>query len=761
MSIIEAFQHLGKQKKIEQADVFVALTIEDTYLQGVSFTLTDEGGPHITGIATELHDVIPSWEERIISADKILSKLNIGEEGVLNNLLFGFGEAFVSDEGDIEKEVKPHLRDLTTKLALKPIGFVPVVTALTHFLKKTEGVPASAIIVLVQKNTFDVVISRVGRIAGKARIDRSGEPGKDIETVLRKESGDEVLPSRIILVGVDTPLLSEVKSLLLTYQWAGTSNFLHYPRVDIFEQDNIGKAVSFAGAAELTKTVEFPVQTPVTSEQEQKIEEPTPVAVVQKEEVVDNDLESEEDLIEEQQEEEGRTSHMVIVQPENLGFQKSTYDIHAPEKVENFISDNLKTQHGSTEEERAFMRPKGSGIFDKVRGLVPPLSGVFSKFRNPRFAKIGIGIALIAIVLIGGFIIFSQNGRAAVTISILPVALAANTPVTIDPNAQVLDESKKIIQGKKVETSVTGEKTVPTTGKKKIGDPAKGTITIFNKSETNSYSLKKGTVVSSGTIQFTLDADVSIASATSSIGSSTYGKSDVSVTASAVGEEGNIGSGKEFNMKDYPTSVMVGRNDQPFTGGVSRQVTVVSRADTDGLVKALSDELVEQSKAELAGKVSGRERLIDATIKTVVTEKTFVEELDQEAKELHGKVTVTISAISYDEDQIQKILSGMITDDIPEGYRVEEAKTVTTIGKVTVAKDGKISASADIAASSVPAIEESDIKKNISGKTIEEAQSFLRSIRGVAGVEFGFEKSVQKNRLPKNVENIQVIIVTQ
>ena len=104
-------------------------------------------------------------------------------------------------------------------------------------------------------------------------------------------------------------------------------------------------------------------------------------------------------------------------------------------------------------------------------------------------------------------------------------------------------------------------------------------------------------------ISFSLDEEVKIASASESIGSITFGKKDAAITAINIGTEGNIAASSEFSVKDISPTSVSGRNDAALTGGVSREVTVVSRADYDGAVKTLTDEIVSKAKAQLLAEV--------------------------------------------------------------------------------------------------------------------------------------------------------------
>ena len=64
------------------------------------------------------------------------------------------------------------------------------------------------------------------------------------------------------------------------------------------------------------------------------------------------------------------------------------------------------------------------------------------------------------------------------------------------------------VDQKTIDVSVTDS--IPTTGKKVIGDKARGEIVIFNKQD-KSQKINKGTLINSGNLKFVLSNDVQIA----------------------------------------------------------------------------------------------------------------------------------------------------------------------------------------------------------------------------------------------------------
>jgi len=185
-------------------------------------------------------------------------------------------------------------------------------------------------------------------------------------------------------------------------------------------------------------------------------------------------------------------------------------------------------------------------------------------------------------------------------------------------------------------------------------------------------------------------------------------------------------------------------------------VTVVSRADYDAFVKDASADLIDKAKQELTAAVGGTEKLIDETIKTTVTEKTFAQEIDQETNQLSGKLTITVSGTSYNEDDLKTLLKAFIVGDIPTGYTLADERTKVAISNVKVAKDGKITASVKITGDAVPTLNLGDIQKKLAGKKLIDVESYLRGLPGVAGVEVGFRTSFGKSRLPINAKNISI-----
>lgn len=789
MNLPDQFQHLFHQKK-ETKETYLSLAFLHSFVVASAWTIGEEHD--LTTLACESLPIKDtSWEAKLDASDAVITRIEEKMPQInLSQVVFGFSAEFLTEEGDIQKSIRPDLKKLTTMLELKPAGFVGIDAAIIFQLKHDEGVPPSAIMLYIHDSEIAVSLYRVGTIVGSREIKAGEFVVQDVEDAIKSFSDVEILPSRMILYGQDDDTLQTLKSKLLMHQWPSRANFLHYPKIDIMTLPDIAHAVTMAGASELTSVIptedhdmtdeqdssdeEISVATPSTitvtedvmhaeetelADENEKTEEKEEVplyAMAHEEKMKDTEKEDTEHADDEETSKEEHVAfsqhdmNVIPVSPDVVGFHQQGVRVTAQERYEPEEVPKKKFSLPIT----PFVTAIGDRIQD-IKGMMAhghPEGSV-----TPRIPIIPIVIILLLIIGgVAGYMWFIPH--ATVTLSVIQKTIDKQQSATISTTATAVDGAKFIIPGKKQEKSVSGEKTLAVTGKKRIGDPARGTVTLYNK-DTATVTLKKGAVIASGSLQFTLDADVSIASASESIGSITFGKADAAVTASSIGEEGNLPSGTEFSVKTYAVSDLVARNDAAFAGGKSRQATVVTRADQDALVKALSDELVTQAKTDLSTSVAGGEKLIDQTVTTTVTSKTFTEELDQETNQLHGKITITVSGISYSENDVKQLLLSLASQEVPAGYVVNEGRTTTTVDNPVVKKDGTITALAKIHLSSIPSIDAKKFQAQLAGKSIVQAEGIIKATQGIGSAEFTFKPSGKKSKLPINAANITVEVV--
>lgn len=716
------------EKHSEKKELFVSLLLFPDGVVGSLWQVGEKGESETRATASQTA-ANDSWEDRTEAADTVLATLE-EKAGTtdFHKVTLGLPARYLTESGEITKEVRGHIKKITEVLELAPMGFVPIHQALIYTLKKQEGVPPSAILIGVDRQTVTVAVYKVGNLVGIAQIERGNETALQIEEALKHFQDLEVLPSRMLLYGASRELCEEVKGELLQHPWPTRANFLHFPKIERVSEEQLAAAVSLAGASELGVAIgEEEITSPVEEE-----------------------------------------ANVEIVTPEELGFRREDV-IEKPSAVSRQSSDKTEEEQEIATSSLDKLGAPRDDKFPRVFPIKMPKVTIpkLPPITLPRVSiplRGGVGVLAGGIIVALGFIgfLYWKLPSAVVTIYEIPKSFSDTADVVIDPTATVVDPANHIIPAKLQETSVSGEKTMPVTGKKEVGDPAKGAVVIYNKSLTG-RTFKKGSVLVANALRFTLDSDVSVASASESLasGSITFGKATGSITAEAIGVKGNLPAATEFAFKDIATGIAVARNDQALAGGTSREVTVVSRSDMDNFVKAMTKELVDKAKAGLVSGVSGSDVLIDETVTTEVAEKQFTEELDQETTELHGKLTITISGISYSKNDAAKLFEERVSGQLAQGYQLVANRTTVTLSGVQVKKDGKVSAKALASAIAMPTVEIPDIQRALAGKKLTAAQEYLRGIAGIGSAGFDFRWTLGRNRLPINPKNISVTVAIQ
>lgn len=746
MKLPDAFnQFLRKTPESEEA--YLSLVLEAGAVQAAVWTLPSGKKPRIGEAATERVET-SSWEKRLEACDRAIARLAEKEgRDDFEKVVLGLPAYYLTPDDDIEHDVRAYIKTLTEELELTPIGFVPIHQAIVHEIRQEEGVPPSVILLEVGPGKTEMILYKVGAIVGKVGI-ANDDLVPELERALKGFKELEVLPSRILLYGSIQETLEGYKRDLLKHPWPTRANFLHYPKIEILPLLTLAGAVSLAGASELATQVGEEVATQATQatpaiqeEQQKNIEETLPVEeATSGEEEEGETLEQEERVVE-------ADENVVEVTPETLGFRRDVDILEKP----------LEGEEEREKEEKK----------DKKKELIETLSQFVSGVKFPRFHGIALsrtGLIFLAVLIIllggGGWLSYWVLPKVNITILQAPKVVSESATVTVNPTATVVDAATKTVPGRKQEKTVSGGKTIAVTGKKDMGDPAKGTVTVYNKS-LSSKQLKKGAVLTAGLLSFRLDSDISVASKSVSLarGEETYGQTNAAVTAVTLGPNSNIGPGKEFTFKDFSPEIVTAWNEKVFAGGTSKVVTVVSRADYDALVADLTRDLIEKAKAELAGSVGGRERLIDETVKTTVTQKKFDQELDQESDKLHGSITVTISGISYSEEDIVSLFANLVVASVPAGYTLGKSGERVNATNMQVKKDGSIGLTVQYQGQALPTFDLLAIKSKLAGKSFIQAQEELKAITGVGGVEIGkVTRSLWGQNLPVNASNISISV---
>lgn len=759
-------EKLGSSQK-EKKEFLWALLVWDDGIKSAIWTV-DEGKTKVVAL-----DSFCRWEGKdgkglTEVVDKSFATCaqtfeGLGEEP--EKVIFGLPESWTQDE-NIKKDRQALLQEVCRALEVTPVGFVSTFDAICHHLKKIEGIPLSAILIRPSSQKVLVAVSQVGKILNVEEVASSGDIAADTcEGLLR--FGIEVLPSRILVFNSGD--MEEARQNLTAFHWeaerAGHRKlpFLHFPKIEVLPADFDINAVCLAGGTEVAKSLGFTV----VPEEEKK--------PVSKEEVVVPRQEKPS------QEEE--TPEEVAIPEADLGFVRGE-DVLLKAAVEEKVEEEIKPEEvvketPEEEGEEVSPLPKGEPEVEEIPpeqegkrrfpGFLFSFSALAEKLSQVSLpslpaGRILIGVTMAILLIFGGAFLWFiwYFPKASVAIFVSPKTLEEEIRLTVDPTAEVVDEKEHVLPGLLVETEESGQKEKETTGQKTVGEPAKGEVTVFNRTSAPEVFDKGTILIGPGGLKFTLERDVAVASKTPDLesGVDKWGEAKVEVKAQEIGGQYNLASQSQFTLKDFPSSSFLAKNENAFTGGTSRQIQAVSEEDRKNLLDQLTSELEEKGKDSLLAYVPEGQKLIENSSSSQVAEEDFSHEAGDEAKSLSCKVKVKVSALSYNEEDFLKIAQKALEEKIPENYELRKEEVEARFEKKEKAADGSFRFRVLVKADLLPKLDTSEISGKIKGKRPVFAREYFASFPGFVDAEISLRPRLPSflQFLPRSKEKIEIEI---
>ena len=731
------FDYLSKflptQKKHIQAEYYFGLNIKHGLVTGSIWGIDGNKVRIISFVDRKYHegeDISENSHALVEAANIALDEALADFQPEPEKILFGVPDSWLQDE-ELKAKYAKVLKSLTRDLDVIPLAYVSTTHAICHLLQRQEGVPTTAILIEVS-DALSVSVVKAGKVLGTKEVKRGEHLPHDIEKALMTFGDIEVLPAKMIVFGKGE--MTRFKEDMVSFNWMGQLPFLHLPKIESLEEDISIKALSFAGASEINPHVHLEHQTvPVEPAHHHTKKLP---------------------------------DHHDNLRPaahnksEALAFVEG--DINDKRPVRQPIPDDDGSVEYAVETYEKPMHQKPVPFkAGPLEGLSP--AGLLPKsFPNPAKLLGGLGFTLIIplVILIALAAAYVLLPKATVTVFVDPKILERETQIVADPEITTMDEANKQIAGKIVETTVDGTSKAPATGKKKIGEPAKGTVVLYNKTS-GPKTFSQGTVLTGpDNLSFALDTSVTVASQSAVEGGISFGKGTANATASTIGPEGNLAAGKDLTIKGSSTDQFSAKVDSAFSGGVSKDVTVVTSDDQKKLLASLTSELKKKASEEVQGKLTGDMKILEETFTEKVIKQAFSKNVGDQASEFSLTLNVNLKGTAYSDTDLKTIVGKLVETNVPEGYDLDLTRTETQATVSKVEKDGKIIFTAKFKAKLMPKLDLSQIKSDLTFKTPTQVEDLLKAKESVIGADIKVTPELPGPllRLPLLPQNINLEI---
>ncbi len=294
----------------------------------------------------------------------------------------------------------------------------------------------------------------------------------------------------------------------------------------------------------------------------------------------------------------------------------------------------------------------------------------------------------------------------------------------------------------------------PTTGKRKIGEKAKGEITIHNFDDKEKI-FTKGTVVETDGIKFILEEDVKVASSslTSDASAKLPGKNKVKVVAVEIGEEGNIDKGERFKIADLSQTLYFAINETHFSGGSEKEVRTVAKKDIEDLQGIVLEKAKEKVKEQTKKKLKKDQKVIDSLTEFSLKEINFSKEVGEEGEKIDITAKIGSTYYFYQNTQLINLIKKSLKEKTPRDYWIPDDKINYQLKKITK-NENKINVMVSVKAKILKII------NKIIGKNKDSIEKILKDDFQTAGFEINIKPEFLffKNRLPLFKKNIELRI---
>lgn len=710
-------------KKNTTSDSYFGLFLRGDSAVGFIFQISDG---QVELVAKEICKFSNGWESVVDDIDELLAVLeNETNIHVDKTIFFVYSYFIDQDTQEIREPYKGIMKKIAKELDLKPLGFIEAHESVKDMIEKRDASPLNGVIIEMDQQHMSIYIYKGGKMIHSDSSARTDSTTDDLHELFNRKKEQYLLPSKVIVYG--TSHIEKEARLIKEHPW-DEDIFIQTPRVQMLKGEELLTGLSNTFMLQLERDLE-----PEALEEEQPDDELAAAMATEPEEEKPARKKAAKPAIEDDGEPD---------EAARMGF---------------VIGEDV-TEHSEV---------KPSKKSDKKSGFtLPSFTAMLPKFsfptgatsKAPRVGGVGNG-AMKRNIIIGVFAILILAGAGTAeyflhkaTIDITLPADTISEDVSLSASSGGGDGGFTI---DKKSVNVTIEDKLATSGEREVGEKAKGTV-VVNNFEDRALTFKAGTTITSGSLSYTLDSDVTIASASARGNTIEAQVKEVAVTASEIGDEYNIAADKVLSVDGAPsrtTAVTKGS----ISGGTKKTLKTISARDIELLEEALEKASKEKANEEVKKGSAGDLIVLTDLTKVELSNQKYSGEVGTEANEVSVTATAKIEYYAYNEEDLSAAVAAELEKSAPSGFTVDKGSLSYKIREAD-AKSNRVELAVSGDATIVKEVDKDQILERIAGKNLDTARDILLREFEAESVE------VQSNSspililngmlpfLPKNIE---------
>lgn len=685
------------QKSTDSKQYYFGLFLRGDSAVGFIFEVT---GQHVKLIAKELCSYSNGWESVVDDIDELLAILE-NETGVtVEQTIFFVYSYFIDQESqEIKEPYKAVVKAISKELELKPMGFIECHESVKDLIEKRESHPFNGVIVELDDHHVSIYVYKGGKQIHTDQTARTDEVASDLHELFTRKEEHYLLPSKMIVYG--TKNVEADAKIIKDHPW-DDDVFIQAPRVQVVKGEELLTGLSTTFIEQLQGGIDKEI-----------VEEEEPPVAVEKS--VSTTRSRKSDTVEE------AIGGSAVADEEPDEAEKMGFVVGA---------DVTDTDAPLPSKKKASLKMP-SFTFQMPQIAMPAFS--LKKKGGLVFAALGA-----VLILAGAISAEYMFHRAVVEVQLPSDSISEDFKLS----AGVSNELKNEFTIQKQSNTTQLEKKLATSGEREVGEKAKGTV-VINNFEDRALSFSAGTSLTIDGLEFILDSDVTIASASATGDTVSAQKKEATVTAVEIGDEYNISGDKVLSVAGAPsrtTAVAKGT----FSGGTKKTLRTIAQRD----IQLLDEALEEQSKE--ADNVKGANAdgvvLLEALTESTIDDTNYSGEVGQEASEITASAKANLAYYLFSEEAMRQEIAKRLNDEAPDGYKVD-ADQITYKIRETKKSGNTVTMQVSTEAVVVKDVNTEEVLNRISGKSIDAATDILRREFEADNIE------VQENNSPLFILN--------
>ncbi len=317
------------------------------------------------------------------------------------------------------------------------------------------------------------------------------------------------------------------------------------------------------------------------------------------------------------------------------------------------------------------------------------------------------------------------------------------------------DDQPNTLAGNLLSVDKTVTTTVTATGKKDIGSKATGTISLKNCEDTNPHSINAQTKLSASSKNFLTNTAVTVPAGQFSGGGSVCSSPTVSVGISAEqsGDAYNLANAN-FTISGLPAHIT---GSGSTTGGLTKQVTILSQDDINKAYADLEKQAVDQATSDLKIKAD-KQTLLDGSLFQTISDKKIDQPVNSQVDKATATAKATVSALVFDANQAQSKIRTELEKQLATNEQLEIPPDKQPTLTFKSLSEDKSSMTIESAAQGygVPKIDKKALMDSIARKSVTQAQQLIKDNYQAEAVDISITPGWWPKRLPLLANSINV-----